>query len=168
MLIFLVGFMGSGKSFTAKHLSAELGFPYMDMDREIEHEFGKSVAHIFEEKGEPWFRAREHEVLEEIDANQNLVISTGGGAPCQSDNMELMNSKGVTLFLDIDKETIVKRVLRGIHRRPLLKGMNQFDLEFFYDAKMKERRPFYEKATFHLKHQDISVIAQLVRELLDS
>jgi len=167
MLIFLVGFMGSGKSFTAKHLSAELGYPYMDMDREIENEFGKSVSEIFEAKGEPWFRARERAVLEEIDEKQDLVVSTGGGAPCFGDNMDLMNSKGLTVFLDIDKETIVKRVMRGIHRRPLLKGMNQFDLEFFYDSKMAERRPFYEKAEFHFKHQDIVVIASLVKALMD-
>ena len=73
---------------------------------------------------------------------------------------------GVTIFLDIDRETIVDRLLKGGDKRPLLTGMNEYDLGFYYDQKMKERRPFYEQANFHLKHQDIQVISDLLRAFL--
>jgi shikimate kinase len=166
MLIFLVGFMGCGKSFTGKHLSSVFDIPFIDMDHAIEEEEGQTVSMIFEEKGETYFRHLEHEFLMSLDPDQASIIATGGGTPCFDNNMEVMNNIGVTIFLDVDKETIVERLLRGLDKRPLLRGMNEADLEFYYDQKMKERRPYYETANFQLKHQDIEVITDLLQAFL--
>lgn len=165
MIIFLIGFMGCGKSFTGKYLSADLKIPFVDMDDAIEREAGMTISEIFEQFGEPHFRKLESRFLHNLDPNEDLVVATGGGAPCQGDNMEVMNTRGTTIFLDVDKDVIVQRLLRGIDHRPLLAGMNRYDLEFFYDRKMEERRRFYEQANFHLKHQDIDVISNLVRSM---
>lgn len=166
MLIFLIGFMGCGKSYTARRLSQALDMPYVDMDHAIEDAEGMTVAEIFERHGEPWFRAREREWLEKLDPEAGLIVSTGGGAPCEPGNMDLMNKLGVTVFLDTGKDAIVARLLRSAGRRPLLAGMDENDLGFFYDSKMEERRPFYERAAFHFRHQDIDVLVRLLRNLL--
>jgi shikimate kinase len=166
MLIFLVGFMGCGKSFTGKHLSAVFDIPFIDMDLAIEEEEGRAVSVIFEESGEQYFRELEHNFIMGLDPDQFAVVATGGGAPCFRENMEMLNSIGVTIFLDTDKDIIVQRLLKGIDHRPLLAGMNQYDLEFYYDEVMKERRPYYEKANFKLKHQDLEVISDLLRAFL--
>ena len=166
MLIFLVGFMGSGKSFTGKQLSVTFDIPFIDMDYAIEEEEGKTISAIFEEKGEPYFRQLERDFIMDLEMEETAVIATGGGVPCFNENMNVLNTIGVTIFLDVDKEIIVSRLLKGLDTRPLLTGMNQYDLEFYYDRKMKERRPFYEKANFSLKHQDIEVISDLLRAFL--
>ncbi len=165
MLIFLVGFMGCGKSYTAKYLANALSIPYVDMDQAIEMQHGKSIPLIFEEEGEFAFRNMEHEYLQSLDPHYSRIISTGGGTPCFHDNMALMNRLGTTIFIDTDKSKIVERLLRGIHKRPLLQGMNEHDLGFFYDQKMKERRPFYEQANFQVKHQDYEVLEKLIQSL---
>jgi shikimate kinase len=165
MLIFLVGFMGCGKSYTAKYLANELNIPYVDMDQAIEMQHGKTIPQIFEEEGELVFRNLEHEYLKALNPEYSRIISTGGGTPCYHNNMALMNSTGTTIFIDSDKQLIVERLLRGIHKRPLLQGMNEHDLGFFYDQKMKERRPFYEQANFQVKHQDYEVLQRLIQSL---
>ncbi|MEZ5004414.1 MAG: shikimate kinase [Chitinophagales bacterium] len=165
MVLFLIGFMGSGKSYTGRHLSAQLNIPFIDMDDAIEKQQGKSVSQIFEEEGEYFFRGLEHQFLLDIDPEESQIIATGGGAPCYHDNMELMNSIGTTIFIDTPKEKIAKRLAKGIHRRPLLTGMNEMDLEFFYDKKMEERRPIYEMANFQIQHQDIEVLSKLIQAL---
>ena len=165
MIVFLIGFMGSGKTYTGKHLSAALNYPFVDMDDEIEKEEGKSITQIFENQGEFHFRTLEYQFLLDLEPDETQIISTGGGAPCYYDNIQLMNKIGVTIFIDTPKELIANRLLKGINRRPLLKGMNQLDLEFFYDKKMEERRPIYEQANFQVKHQDIEVLYNLISSL---
>lgn len=165
MLVFLIGFMGSGKTYTGKHLSAALNIPFIDMDTAIEDQEGKSVTQIFEDDGEFHFRNLEHQFLLDLDPNEKMIISTGGGAPCYHDNIDLMNEMGATIFIDTDKEIIAERLAEGIQKRPLLAGMNEHDLKFFYDRKMEDRRPIYEKANFQIKHQDVEVLRQLVEAL---
>ncbi len=158
--------MGSGKSYTGKYLSAMLDIPFVDMDAEIEEAQSKSISDIFEELGEPYFRNLERKYLEDLDLSKTMIIATGGGVPCFGDNIQLMNRLGTTIFIDSDKDTIVERLMKGLDERPLLKGMNRFDLEFFYDSKMEERRPFYEQSNFQIRHKDMEVIADLIRSLM--
>lgn len=166
MLIFLIGFMGCGKSFTGRQLSAALDIPFMDMDTAIERQEGCSISELFETEGEPYFRAREAVFIEELSKTGSVVVATGGGAPCHHNLMEAMNRLGVTIFLDLPRETIVDRLLSGLSHRPLLKGMNRYDLEYFYDRKMEERRPFYEQAHFTVRHQDVEVLVRLLNAFL--
>ena len=165
MLVFLTGFMGSGKSYTGRHLAKRLNYPFMDMDRYIEVQEGRSISEIFETDGEAAFREMERNVLHQLHPPLDMVVSTGGGLPCHGDNMAFMNEIGLTIFLDIDKEVLVDRLLNGRNRRPLLKGMNEYDLGFFYDEKMKERRPFYEQAAFQFRHQQLDILEELVRSM---
>ncbi len=165
MIIFLLGFMGSGKTYTGKHLSAKLNIPFVDMDKAIEEQEGKSISQIFEQYGEHHFRTLENLYLLQINPEESQIIATGGGTPCFNNNISLMNEMGTTIFIDTAKEKITQRLLKGINRRPLLAGMDADDLEFFYDKKMEERRPLYEEANFHIKHQDITVLKQLVEAL---
>lgn len=162
MLIFLLGFMGCGKSYTARKLSEKLDIPVMDMDKDIEEQEGRSVSRIFSESGEAYFRNLESDWLRSLDPESDAIISTGGGSPCFGDNMDVMKALGITIFLDTERERIIQRLAYGRNRRPLLEGMNELDIGFFYDEKMKERRPFYERSDFHLYHQDINVLANLI------
>ena len=163
MLIFLVGFMGCGKSYVGRNLAPLLGFDYIDMDKYIEEKEGLSIKEIFEQKGENYFRQLEHQYLLEIDSEQNLVVSTGGGAPCFFDNMEIMNKKGLTIYLNRSKDIVIERLLKGQHKRPLLSGFNAEQLAEFYDERLNTRKPFYEQAMLHAGDAEVEEIATMVK-----
>lgn len=152
MKIFLTGFMGSGKSHIGPLLAEKLGYDFFDLDRCIELEKGMSVPEIFEREGEPAFRVIERKMLEVIIARQGaIVISTGGGAPCFLNNMELMNENGVTIFLDPPISIIVERIISDIDKRPVLKGLTKETLYDFVEKLLEKRRAFYEQAKLHIK-----------------
>ncbi|HOR39786.1 MAG TPA: shikimate kinase, partial [Paludibacteraceae bacterium] len=96
--IFLIGYMGAGKTTIGEQLAERLGYKFLDMDHVIEEKMQQSVSQIFSEKGEEEFRRLERECLEEISTEQNVVVATGGGAPCFYDNMERMNAYGLTVY----------------------------------------------------------------------
>lgn len=145
MKVFLVGFMGSGKSFWARPVADKLGLPVIELDSEIEKETRLSISQVFDEKGEAWFRDKEANVLKRFSEG-DFLMSCGGGAPCFFDNMKWMNSQGVTVWVNTSEEKIVKQLLPEIHKRPLLKGMNEKELGLFVKEKMKERIDFYRMA----------------------
>lgn len=165
MLIFLVGFMGCGKSYTGRKLAPLLGFDYVDMDRVIEAQESMSIKEIFEQKGETYFRNLEHQYLLDLDTNQNKVISTGGGVPCFFNNMEIMNEKGITIYLNRSKSVVIPRLLQGAHKRPLIQNMDEETLSTFYDAKLAERAPFYEKAQLHVGDANVEDIGKLLADI---
>jgi shikimate kinase len=165
MIIFLVGFMGCGKSYTGRTLSGLLNIPFVDMDKAIEVQEAKTVKEIFERKGEAYFREQERAFLEQLDRNQNLIIATGGGAPCFFDNMDLMNEKGRTFWLNRSKDIALGQLLKGIDKRPLLTGKSPAEVEAFYTERLAERTPFYEKATFHVGDASAEDIAEMIREI---
>lgn len=154
--------MGSGKSYVGRNLAPLLGFKHIDIDKYIEEKEGMSVKNIFEQKGEHYFREEEKKFLEELLPEQNLVISTGGGAPCFFDNMQVMNEKGLTIYLDRSKSSVIERLIRGQHKRPLLTGLNQEQLEAFYDERLKSREPFYEKAKLQVGDADVEEIFGMI------
>ncbi len=116
--IFLIGLPGSGKSTTGTFLAKELNYSFLDMDRLIEKETEMPIAEIFENEGEDYFRQIETKQLRQVKS-KNLVVATGGGAPCFHNNMQWMNEHGFTLFLNPPIETIVARVASESHR-PLI------------------------------------------------
>ncbi|HQB87139.1 MAG TPA: shikimate kinase, partial [Bacteroidales bacterium] len=97
--IFLIGFMGSGKTTTGKKLASRLSWKFIDLDEFIEEDKGMPVAEIFETQGEDWFRTVEAEALRTVTKAGNTVISTGGGTPCFYENMEFMLQNGLTVYL---------------------------------------------------------------------
>jgi len=157
MRIFLIGFMGSGKSTMGRALASELKLDFIDLDSFLEEKYYKTIPQIFAEEGEDGFRRKERNVLEEVSAFDNIIVATGGGAPCFFDNMDLMNNSGFCIFLDVDKESLINRLIHAKIDRPLIKGKTLEELEGFIEGMMEKRRPFYEKARYILKGKEIRI-----------
>src|SRR5258706_8334488 len=107
---FLIGLMGSGKSFWAERLSNILHIPAFHLDDEIEKEERRTIAEIFAEQGENYFRIKESEVLKSFAGKENFILSTGGGTPCFHNNMKWMNDHGITAWIDEPVEIIEERL----------------------------------------------------------
>ena len=145
MKIFLIGYMGCGKSTKAKQLAHRLDSPVIDLDAEIVSKTGKTIAEYFAEFGEKGFRDYESEMLKSFDYPENCVVATGGGLPCFFDNMEWMNANGETVYLQMEPAALVSR-LHNRQKRPLIKDLDDEQLLEFIKVKLAERNPFYTKA----------------------
>jgi shikimate kinase len=148
--IFLVGMMGSGKSYWTKLLSKKLKTGGYDLDYLIESNEEKTIAEIFAEDGEAYFRKQEAKVLRWFKEKKSFVLATGGGTPCFNENMDWMNQQGITIWLDTDIDELVKRLLPEKEHRPLIKNLSDADLYQFLTDKRNERKQFYQKATIQL------------------
>ena len=148
--------MGCGKSTLGRKLAATLNLTFIDLDTFLEERYFRTIPQIFAEEGEDSFRSKERKVLEEVSAFDNVIVATGGGAPCFFDNMELMNSSGFCVFLDVAVESLVYRLIHAKVERPLIKGKSPEELHGFIEMMMQKRRPFYEKASYILKGAEIS------------
>lgn len=157
MKIFLIGFMGSGKSYWARHLAENLQLPLIDIDEEIEKKAGVSIAEIFSQKGEMYFRNMEQEMLKELVQKDSLLLSCGGGLPCFNDNMALMNQHGLTIWLDPPVEVMAERLKRKKYKRPLLKDLSDGQLTEFVTNKLAERTVFYNQAKLIINPLDYTI-----------
>jgi len=144
--VFLIGFMGSGKTTVGKMLSHSLNWRFIDLDQLIEKKEGQSITQIFATKGELAFRQLEHEVLKEVADYSNVIISTGGGTPCYHGNMDFINQKGLSIYLESDAETLKNRLLPAKKSRPLIADKSEEELLNFIKEKLSEREPWYNKA----------------------
>ena len=166
MRIYLVGYMGSGKTTIGRTLATQLNLNFIDLDNYLESRFHKTIPQIFSEEGEDSFRQKERQVLLEVSEFENVIVATGGGAPCFFDNMEIMNQSGFCIFLDVPTAELVTRLLDSKTERPLIKGKSMEELAGFIDGMLEKRRPFYEKARYilsgaHLSSHDLlDVIGQ--------
>lgn len=157
MRIYLVGYMGCGKSTLGLNLAKSLGLSFIDLDKYIEERNCRTVPQLFEELGESGFRNKERQALEEVSQFSDVVIATGGGAPCFFDNMELMNATGITLFMDIDPAILAERLLKSKTDRPLIRGKNREQLVHFITETLQKRVPFYSKAQIRITRPDEAV-----------
>jgi shikimate kinase len=146
MNIFLVGFMGCGKTTLAKKLSLRLAYKLIDLDLEIEKRIGKSVGAYFAEHGEDAFRKLESETLKSLQYDHNTIIATGGGTPCYYDNMDWMNINGHTIYIEMPPKALAKRLEKGKNKRPLIKNLDKQALESYIEQKLQERTGHYKKA----------------------
>ncbi len=146
MIIFLIGFMGSGKSTTGRRLSSKLGYDFVDTDEVIIDRYGLSINEIFFQIGEEKFRESETLLLNELIQKESLVVSTGGGMPCHSENMELINANGCSIYLKLSPQALFSRLSPGKHKRPLIKNLNDEELMSFVEETLLEREPLYSKA----------------------
>jgi shikimate kinase len=145
-LIYLTGFMGSGKTTFGKLLAQALHYEFTDLDHFIEKDQQARISELFEKSGEEGFRALEKRAIESTTHLTKHVIATGGGAPCFFDNMEVMNEHGTTIYLKLEPEALVKRLLPGMNHRPLIAGKSEQELLAFIESKLSERALFYEKS----------------------
>ncbi|MGX5819877.1 shikimate kinase [Chitinophaga lutea] len=158
MKIFLLGFMGAGKSYWGKQLSSHWDLPYFDLDEVIVEREGMPVADIFNTKGEDYFRRREAEVLRElVSENDRFLISCGGGTPCFSDTMDFMNEAGKTIWLNPSVAVMVERLQRKQYKRPLIQDLSAEDLSAFTEKKLAERQPYYEQSQVIISEDEITL-----------
>lgn len=165
--IFLVGFMGCGKSFVGKHLATQLNMQFVDIDQVIENNEGESIAQVFAEKGESFFRNLEHHTLRQYVDMQNFCIAMGGGAPCFHHNMTLMNENGITIYLKTSPHLILERLqaVGELEKRPLLRGKTSDEILTFIQAKIQERSRFYEQAQIIIEQKNNN-IEELLQQIL--
>jgi len=165
MRIFLIGFMGSGKTYTGRRLAQKAGLPFIDLDEWVEHSEGASIRAIFETKGEPCFRRLERDALRAMAQFRDVVVSCGGGTPCFFGNMRWMNEHGATIYLRATPEILAHRLSRQQEQRPLLKGLGQEELEAFVRSKLAEREPCYLDAS--IVYEQRTLDEKVAEALLD-
>lgn len=144
--IFLIGYMGAGKTTVGKDLAARMGLSFVDLDGYIEGRYCKTVRQLFAEKGEEAFREIERKMLREVAMFEDVLISTGGGTPCFYDNMEFMKGAGTTVYLKVSVGQLAKRLELCKHSRPVLQGRSGDDLQCFIAESLRKREPFYSQA----------------------
>ena len=157
MRIFLIGYMGCGKSTLGRRLSKHTGLQFIDMDHYIEERNCKTIPQIFAEEGEAEFRKKERKALEELAEFTDIIIATGGGAPCFFDNIDLMNRTGKTIFLNIDPAILADRLMKSKTERPLIKGKSREELVAFIDETLRKRNEFYEQAHYQITQPDVNL-----------
>ena len=146
--IFLTGYMGAGKTTLGKAFARKMNVPFVDLDWYIEERFHKTVGELFTERGETGFRELERNMLHEVAEFENVVISTGGGAPCFFDNMEFMNRVGKTVFLDVHPDVLFRRLRIAKQQRPILQGKEDDELKAFIIRALEQRAPFNTQAQY--------------------
>jgi shikimate kinase len=164
--LYLVGMMGCGKTSTGRPLAERLGYGFVDADAVIEQAAGCTIPEIFEQDGESGFRALETQVLNAISQRHSLVVATGGGVVTQSPNWGLLHS-GIVIWLDVEREQLLKRLRADTTTRPLLQRPNP---EAALDALLNERRPLYAEAdlTVVIDEETPDVVADGILHLLPS
>ncbi len=156
MTFFLIGFMGSGKTHWGKIWAEEYNLTFIDLDELIEKREGKTIAEIFANDGETFFRQIEAATLRSIDNKKVCIVACGGGTACFLENMQWMNNNGTTIYLSSAPAEIFDRVLPELQKRPLISTMSQTKLLVFIEQKLKERSPYYEAATVTLVTSNLS------------
>lgn len=152
----MLGFMGSGKSYWGKIWAERSGFTFLDLDQLIENREQATIVDIFERKGEEIFRLLETKMLRDLARHENCIIACGGGTPCFHDNMNWMNEKGTTVFLSAPASYLFEKIKSEKAKRPLIKSVNEAELLFFTEQKLKERQPYYEQAACTLEASDLN------------
>ena len=156
MKIFLIGLMGSGKSYWTKQLAKKYKTGGYDLDYLIEVKEEKAIAELFTEDGEAYFRKVESTVLKWFEQKKTYVLATGGGAPCFFDNMAWMNKQGITIWLDEPLPVIAERLAPEKAHRPLIAKLSDKELLSFLEKQRVERLPFYSAAHIHLQDETIT------------
>jgi len=170
--IFIVGYMGAGKTTIGKTLARRLNLNYIDTDHFIENRYRKKISEIFAAEGEEHFREIEHRVLLEVSEFEDIVISTGGGLPCFNDNMTIMINKGITIYLEVSEEDLADRLAVSKNVRPVLKKRTGSELLDFIKENLSARKPYYEQAKIRFKagttytKNDIELLASKVENLI--
>ena len=149
MRVYLIGYMGCGKSTVGRKVSRFAHIDFVDTDTMVEQREGATVADTITYQGEEYFRTVERAVLEDTATMENTIISTGGGLPVWGDNMERMNAIGQAVYLRRTAEQIASRLSpHGRQKRPKLRGLNDEELVAFMRSNMAEREPFYSQARY--------------------
>ncbi|MEZ4772761.1 MAG: shikimate kinase [Bacteroidia bacterium] len=166
--VFLIGFMGAGKTTLGKSAANALSWDFVDLDHFIEAEAGKTIREIFEQEGEKKFRETEREALKQIahSTGRNRIVATGGGAPCFGDNMELINMLGISIYLRPTTATLYDRLRLQKAERPMIRAVEDTDLPAHIEMLLSKREPYYLKAHFVLESPKLNTrgLVSLIEE----
>jgi shikimate kinase len=168
-IIYLIGFMGSGKSTAGKKLASLLGWSFIDLDKKIEEHTGKTIIEIFSKDGEEYFRNLETQLIRDLKFNTNSVISTGGGTPCHNNNMDFMLETGLTIYLKLTPAELKSRLSGARSERPLIKDLDQTGLHSFIVEKLADREKWYLRSDITAEGIDLDFkkLFSLVKSKLD-
>lgn len=159
--IFLIGFMGAGKTTLGVALSHAVGMEFVDMDWYIEQRYHKTVRELFAEGGEEEFRRIEQRILHEVGEFENVIVATGGGAPCFFDNMDYMNRMGDTVFLEVSVEHLFGRLKSAKQTRPILMDKTDEELREFIRVALEQRMPCYSRASYRFSADNLEDRSQI-------
>ena len=156
-IIYIIGFMGSGKTTAGKKLASLLGWSFIDLDKRIEEYAGKTIPEIFSQSGEDYFRIIETQLLRNLKMCTKTVISTGGGTPCYIDNMDYMIETGLTIYLKLTPAELKSRLSQSKGKRPLIKDLDQNELTSFIKEKLAVRKKWYERSDITMDGIDLDI-----------
>ena len=158
MKVFLIGFMGSGKSHWGKLLSKKLSIPFFDLDEKIEEHTGKTIPQIFAEQGEEPFRLLEKEVLYLLtESHETFVMATGGGTPCYYNNIDYLKKNGTVVWFNSSIDCLYRRLIKEKDKRPLIRNVPDDQLKSFIVKKFSNRKIFYQQADVIIQEDDTSL-----------
>lgn len=177
-VIFLVGFMGSGKSHEGRLLSERTGLPFIDLDEWIQQQQGRSITEIFNTDGESYFRDYEAAQLQlacgsfsddlAIHIGENRlkgIVATGGGTPCFHGNMDWMNNHGITIWLNLSIAVLAERLKSEKAKRPLIADIKEEELSVFIEKKIGDRKLYYSKADIEIIESiDVDSLIQKIQD----
>ena len=169
-IIYIIGFMGSGKTTAGKKLASLLGWKFIDLDKKIEEYTGKTITEIFSGDGEEYFREIETQLLRNLKSQTNTIVSTGGGTTCHSDNMDFMTRTGLTIYLKLTPGELQIRLSGSERGRPLIKDLEPIALQIFIEKKLAERERWYDRSdiTFEGMDLDINTLLDSVKDRLNN
>lgn len=155
--IFLIGFMGSGKTTIGRALAKQLAWKFIDLDQEIERIYQLPVPEIFRRHGEAYFRAVETETLQHMQEKREHIIATGGGTPCQGNNMAWIKEHGISIYLKMSVKALLSRLTQKEQTtRPLLQQETPATVEEFITQKLEERAPYYAQADYTVNGLEVT------------
>lgn len=158
MKIYLIGFMGSGKTHWGRLLSQKLSIPFFDLDEQVSEQAGKTIPEIFAAEGEEHFRLMEKDVLHIIsESHDSFVMACGGGSPCYFNNIEYMNQSGTTVWINTNRDTLFDRLVKEKSNRPLIKDLSDEQLRNFIARKYSDRRIYYEQADIKVDEEPMQL-----------
>lgn len=166
--IFLIGFMGSGKSTVGELLAERLNLPFIDSDKEIEKIEGRSIAEIFSTDGETAFREMELHFLDRLKLAKPAVIAVGGGLPTLENALESMHELGLVIYLNTSLLTLIKRLKDEKQLRPLLKELSESEFHPFVEELLSKRVHFYKQAKLIMpneRNSPVELVEKLIKEL---
>ena len=156
-IVYIIGFMGSGKTTAGRRLARHLGWDFIDLDESITSREGKPISSIFSESGEEYFRELETDTLRNLQILNNTVVSTGGGAPCSPGNLNFMKETGLVVYLKKTPGQLLGHLSRDAGKRPLLKDYKDDGLLNFINDKLSEREQFYNLADMIITGMDVDI-----------
>ncbi len=168
MIVYLIGFMGSGKARYGKRLAKDLSFNFIDTDETIEKQEDLEITEIFKSKGEDYFRTIESELLTGISQLKNTIVATGGGMPCKKGNLDFMNNTGLTIYFKAGLGCVMKNLLREKEKRPMITNIDSTVLADYIHEKLEERKPCYQgsHASILTNNMKYETLINLVKEKL--